>query len=298
VSGGGIFVDADASLVIDSSSIDGNSASLATSIASPYPLQNDSTDQTNAIGGGVFLTDGSKATIRNSTLNGNAVTVKAPLGQPFGADPALCACGAVPLTIDGTTIDRNTLAVEVLSSDVNGQSGATALEADGPTSISSTHVDWNSGIVTTTSGSAGILGAVALYPGTSDVNTFTDGSISHNTATAVAKGKDGTASVSGAGLLNNGRLAVRRSSITGNRGVVTGANGIGQAGGIWNGQLFGGSTSFLTLADSLVADNSLVGGPKATLQGGGIWNQGGPDFTVTLSNSAVRHNTPDQTAGL
>ena len=151
-SGGGIFVDSEASLTVESSSIDGNTVSLANSFASPFPKQGGSTDQTNAVGGGVFLTDGSTATIRNSTLNGNAVTVNAPLGQPYGADPALCACGEVALTIDGSTVDRNTLDVEVLSSDVNGQSGATAIEADGPTAISNTHVDWNSGTVTTTSG--------------------------------------------------------------------------------------------------------------------------------------------------
>ena len=298
VSGGGIFVDSEASLSVESSSIDGNTVSLANSFASPFPKQGGNSDQTSAIGGGVFLTDGSTAAIRNSTLNGNAVAVNAPLGQPYGADPALCACGDVALTIDGSTIDRNTMSVAVLSSDVNGQSGATALEADGPTAISNTHVDWNSGTVTTTSGSAAILGAVAFYPGSDALNTFSNGSISHNTATAVAKGADGTAMVSGVGLLNNGRLAVSGSAITGNRGVVTGAHGVAQGGGIWNGQLFGGSTSRLALVDSLVADNALVGDAKATLQGGGIWNQGGGDFTVTLSNSPVRHNTPDQTFGL
>ena len=104
--------------------------------------------------------------------------------------------------------------------------------------------------------------------------------------------------VSGVGLLNNGRLTVSGSAITGNRGVVLGAHGVAQGGGIWNGQLFGGSTSSLSLVDSLVADNALAGGAKASLQGGGIWNQGGGDFTVTLSNAPVRHNTPDQTFGL
>ena len=128
--GGGIFVDSGGSLTIDGSSIDANTSSLANSIPTPYPDQDGATDQENAEPGGVFLSDGSNAAIRNSALDGNHVVVSTPLGQAFGADAALCACGDVPLTIANSRIDGNTLTVKALSSDANGPSGPGAVEVD------------------------------------------------------------------------------------------------------------------------------------------------------------------------
>lgn len=116
-------------------------------------------DAASAISGGVFLADGSSAAIRNSTLDHNAVPVDTPAGQAFGADAALCACGASPLTITNSRIAGNTLVANVSSSD-NGPSGS-ALEADSHTPITETRIVGNITTVTAPGGDAAALGAVA-----------------------------------------------------------------------------------------------------------------------------------------
>jgi len=296
VSGGGIFVDAGASLIVDHSSIDGNTASLASSFASPFPRQGGSPDQTNAYAGGVFLNDGSRASITSSTLNGNRVGVAASQAQPYGADAALCACGNVPLTISNTTIDGNSVTVNVLSSDSNGASGG-ALESDGSsTTIAGTHIDGNSTTVSTTSGSAAAVGAVAFFPAESTAQTLEGSTVSGNSA--IANAASGPASVVGAGLVDNGTLNVSSTTIAGNKGAANGKDGSwAQGGGVWNGQLYGGATSALTLTGSSVTGNVLSGSPGATLLGGGIFNQGGAAFTVALHDTVLAHNAPDQCEG-
>jgi hypothetical protein len=294
VSGGGIFVNSGATLSVDGSSINGNEALLASSLASPYPIQDGNPDSSNATGGGIFLNDGSSATIRNSTLNGNVVSVNTPLNQAFGADAALCACGGVSLSVVNTVVEGNALSVTALASDNNGPSGPSILEADGDgTSITNTRIDGNTATVNTSGDSAGVIAAVAFFTGGDVLNTITNTLISGNTVAANAP--NGVATVIGAGLLNNGPLALRNSSVTGNRGVASGQSGSAQGGGIWNGELFGGPDSPLSLQNSQVAGNVLVGSPGVELSGGGIYTVG---FPTTLTNSVVTHNTPDNCAGV
>lgn len=64
--------------------------------------------------------------------------------------------------------------------------------------------------------------------------------------------------------------------------------------GIWNGHLFGGPTSPLTLKNTHVTGNALRGSPGLTLQGAGIYTF---QFPTTLDNSLVADNTPDQCYG-
>ena len=263
VSGGGIFVNGDATLTMDDSSVDGNSALLASSLASPYPIQDGDPDVANSIGGGIFLSDGSTATIRNSTLNANTVSVVTPFNQSFGADAALCACGGVSLTVDNAQVDGNKLLVTALASDY-GPNGPAIFEADGDgTNITNTHIDGNTGAVTTSGDSGGLIGAVAFFPGGDVPTLLTNSSISNNTMTANAP---------------NGAAEVESA--------------VGTGGGIANG-LFGGPAP-LTLQNSRVTDNVLSGSTGATLSGGGIYTVG---FPVTLTNTIVAHNTPDDCEG-
>jgi hypothetical protein len=290
VSGGGIFVNGDATLTMDDSSVDGNSALLASSLASPYPIQDGNPDFSNSIGGGIFLNDGSTATIRNSTLNGNTVSVDTPSNQSFGADAALCACGGVTLTVDNAKIDGNKLLVTARASDY-GPNGPAIFEADGDgTNVTNTHIDGNTGAVTTSGDSGGLLGAVAFFPGGDVPTLLTNSSISNNTMTANAP--NGAAEVDGAGLFNNGPLVVGSSTISGNHGIATGGSAVATGGGIANG-LFGGPAP-LTLQSSRVANNVLSGSPGATLSGGGIYTVG---FPVTLTNTIIAHNAPDDCEG-
>jgi hypothetical protein len=292
VSGGGIFVDGGGTLAIDDSAIDKNSAVLTSSIPHPYPMQDGGTDQANSVGGGIFLSDGSTATLRNSSLDRNNVTVTNPAGEPFGADAALCACGDVDLTLRNSSVDGNTLVVNVLSSADTGPSGPTALEADANVVIDNARIAHNNGTVTTPTGDAAALGTVAFFFGGSVTPTITNSTISNNSVTTNAPG--GAASIQGVGISNNGPLVLTGDVVNRNRGIANGTGGLAQGGGIWNGVLFGGPDSPLTLDHSRVTHNSLSGGPGVTLQGGGIFT---PGFPLTLTNSLVAHNAPDQCFG-
>jgi hypothetical protein len=288
VAGGGIFVDG-GSLTLEGSSIDGNTASLANSFPSPYPLQ-DGTDTANSTGGGVFLFDGSSAAIRDSRLDHNVVTVDTPADQAFGADAALCACGAVPLTVTNSGIAGNTLIAKVSSSD-NGPSGST-LEADWDTTITGTRIAGNTTTVTTPDGNAGALGAVVLFPGGPATPTITDSRITANTSTANAP--NGIATVQGAGMTNNGPLLLTDDRVQANRAIANGLSGSAEGAGIWNGSLFGDPTPPLTLDHTRVIHNVLSGSAAIVRQGAGIFTPGLPP---TLADSVVAHNTPDQCFG-
>jgi hypothetical protein len=117
-------------------------------------------------------------------------------------------------------------------------------------------------------------------------------SISRNTVTVWAPA--GAATLRGGGLLNSGRLVVPNSRIDGNRGVAIGTNGFAEAGGIWNGDYFGGPESPLTLVSSQVSGNAVVVPPGLTAQGGGIFT---PGFPLTLQTSVVAKNAPDDCFG-
>lgn len=290
--GGGIFVDGGGSLTITGSRIDANTSSIANSIPTPYPEQDGATDQENAYTGGVYLSDGSNATIRHSTLNGNKVTVNTPLGQAFGADAALCACGDVPLTIANTRIDGNALTVNALSSDANGPSGPGALEADANATITNTQIAANTTTVTSPTSDAAAIGAVGFFFGGTVTPTMTNSRVTDNSANANAP--DGTATVQGAGISNNGPLLLTGDRVSDNSAKANGQSGFAQGAGIWNGLLFGGPTSPLTLKDTSVTRNTLSGSPGITLQGAGIYTVG---FPLSLANSQIAGNSPDQCAG-
>lgn len=290
VSGGGIFVNGGATLTVDGSSIDDNAALLSSSLASPFPMQDGNSDSSSSVGGGVFLNDGSTAVIRNSTLDGNTVSVDTPFNQSFGSDAALCACGDVALTIDGSRIERNQLTVDATATD-SGPAGPATLESDANgASITDTWIDRNTGTVTTSGANGGLIGAVAFFPGSGPPTMLTNSSISKNTMTA--NDPTGAAEIAGAGLFNNGPLLVQSSTISGNRGLANGPSGFATGGGIVNG-FFGGPAP-LTLQDSRITNNVLSGSAGITLSGGGIYTIG---FPVTLTNTVVAHNTPDDCQG-
>jgi hypothetical protein len=290
VSGGGILVAPNGSFEAENSVIDRNESNLASAIPHPYPLQDGGTDVENSVGGGLFLSEGATATIRNSNLDRNSVSVVNPAGEPFGADAALCACGAA-LSLFNSTVDGNTLTVNVLTTADSGPSGPTALEADSDTTIRNTRIVRNAATVTAPTGDAATLGAVAFFLDGSTA-TVANSTIIRNSSTTNAP--QGAASIQGAGISNNGPLTLRNDLVAANVGTANGQGGFAQGAGIWNGILFGGPVSSLTLVDTAVTRNKLAGGPGVALQGGGIFT---PGFPVSLLGSVVEHNSPDQCYG-
>ena len=139
-------------------------------------------------------------------------------------------------------------------------------------SIDNARIAHNNGTVTTPTGDAAALGTVAFFFGGSVTPTITNSTISNNSVTTNAPG--GAASIQGVGISNNGPLVLTGDVVNRNRGIANGTGGLAQGGGIWNGVLFGGPDSPLTLDHSRVTHNSLSGGPGVTLQGGGIFTPG------------------------
>jgi hypothetical protein len=292
VQAGGILADHDVTLTIEASNIDGNSANLSSTIPHPYPLQDGGTDQSNAFSGGIHLNDDVVATIRDSTIDGNTVSVNNPAGEPFGADAAMCSCGSAKLTLRNARVSGNSVDVNVLSTADSGPSGAGAFEADSDATIDNVQFTGNATNVTAVSGDAGALGALLFLFDGNVPPTISDSSISGNAV--IASAPHGAATIQGVGLVNNGLLTLTNVDVTGNHGVADGVSGFAQGGGIWNGQLFAGPESPLALVGSQVKNNVLQGSAGVTLQGGGIFTVG---FPVTLTDSPVKHNTPDDCAG-
>lgn len=86
---------------------------------------------------------------------------------------------------------------------------------------------------------------------------------------------------------------LRRTVVSDTVGKVSAPNGLAEGGGIWNGVAVTGPPVELTLVDSLVARNTLLGGP-------GIQRRGGGRFTtepVTLTRTRLAGNVPDQCFG-
>jgi hypothetical protein len=116
--------------------------------------------------------------------------------------------------------------------------------------------------------------------------------VANNSATANAP--NGMATVQGAGIINDSDLSLTDVLVRGNRAIANGLSGFAQGGGIWNGSIFGGPTPTLALDHSGIVGNAVSGSPGLTLQGGGIFTVGSP---LTLTESFVAHNAPDQCAG-
>jgi hypothetical protein len=112
--------------------------------------------------------------------------------------------------------------------------------------------------------------------------------------TSIANAPTGAATIQGAGISNNGPLTLTNDVVALNRGAANGKSGAAQGAGIWNGVLFGGPASPLSLHSTLVTGNALTGGPAVSLQGGGIFT---PGFPATFVSSLVAHNSPDNCFG-
>jgi hypothetical protein len=134
--------------------------------------------------------------------------------------------------------------------------------------------------------------AGAIITAASDRMTISDSLISANRLTATTT--TGSATLRGGGIANIGVLVLRNTSVADNSGTASGPSGMAQGGGIFNGSVPDGPPSVrLALVDSAVTRNTLTASPGITVQGGGLFTL----FPVTLTNSVIAHNVPDQCYG-
>ena len=277
------------------------------------------------IGGGVHVT--SSATIQRSQIIGNSVSMTGP-AQNMGA-----GAGGIDddgsLSLANSVVSNNHVSQNYTGSVAPQNNGADAgaMEVDGSVSIANTTFDANTASTTSQiasfAGGPGATGGALLLASPTPVSitnsTFTrniargttafgtmtaEGGAIFNFSTvtmsnsvvtgnsAMASAKSGTAGIAGGGIFNAGSLTLSHSTVSGNSGSATGSGGTAQGGGIWNGDIGNGPPQ-LTLANSTVTQNRLTASSGETVQGGGLFTV----VPVTLTNSVIAQNSPDQCFG-
>jgi hypothetical protein len=168
----------------------------------------------------------------------------------------------------------------------------------GSATISDTTFVGNRAVATSVSGDAGVAGG-AIFSASPTGVTITGSTIIDNQARATAS--TGNANVEGAGIQNIGVLTLRNTHVESNIGNVSAPSGSALAvgAGISNQKLSDGPpVTQLTLIDSTVTKNTLTAsGLTTTVLGAGLFNYTASGATVTLTNSVIAQNSPDQCFG-
>lgn len=286
--GGGIFI-ATGTLTLRRSAVNDNSTQLSSTL--PYSLADGTTIDMNANSGGVHVGDGVPTTIQASTINQNTTTATDLGGEPLAFDAGMLV-GASDVTMRDSTIDGNAVIAKVGSSADVGPSGS-ALELDDRATIVQTSISENTDDVYSPAGAAGATAALAVYDFDDNPQPvlLLNSRISDNRARASSQ--TGSATVQGAGIINNSLLELHHVAVTGNTGHIDAPAGSAQGAGIWNGVLLSGPPVQLTLHDSTITHNALTANPNLTVQGAGLYTT----LPVTLDHTHITDNSPDQCSG-
>jgi hypothetical protein len=288
-------------LKIGNSEISHNSASLTSSLQSPFDSGDDPACPTpchiemNADGGAMHVSDGVPTTIDNSTIDGNTVSVDNPSGEANPFDAAMNV-GDSPFVMRNSTVQGNEVSGTLSTTDWAG-AGGSVMELDGgPGLIANSDISDNSASETAPAGDTQVNGGIAILPfnyqgGQPPTVFVTNSRITGNSATANA---GGSASALGGGFFNNGELELRNDTVSSNSDVAHGPSGVSQGAGIWNGVFLTGPPVALTLVNTRVSGNTLAGDPGVLLRGAGLFTDGSP---LTLTHSQIDQNTPDQCYG-
>jgi hypothetical protein len=279
--GGGIAV-VGGTLTITDSLVSDNTAD--TSSAVPTGVEQEAT------AGGIQVQGNASATIRSTTITGNSVRSTNTVGDAIAFSGGLHTDGPLVLSdslISDNSVTATTAAGSTGRADVD--SGAGEINTD--TTISNTRFTGNSATATS---SAGVAHAAAggILTAAFDQMTISDSVISANHATATTT--SGSSTVDGGGIANIGVLTLRNTGVSDNSGTASGPDGALRGGGIFVGSVPDGPPSpRLALVDSAVSHNTLTASPGITAQGGGLYSL----FPVTLTNSVITQNVPDQCYG-
>ncbi len=281
--GGGIEMVA-GTLTIDNSLVSNNSVDLSTSLPSDV--------ETAAGAGGIHVQGNASATVRSSTITGNTVTASSLLGDAIDFCAGICTDGS--LVLRDSTVSGNHVAATTSAGDAFADSGGlgTGCCQETPTTvtISGTRVTGNSVSATAPSGTASATGG-GINIANDKLVPISDSLVSGNNVSATTT--TGSAIAQGSGIHNGGLLTLRNTTVSDNTGTASGPGGVVQGGGIWNGKFGPNLPVQLTLADSVITHNTLTASPGITVQGGGLFTL----FPVTLTNSVIAQNVPDQCYG-
>ena len=278
VSGGGIEM-VGGMLRIEGSRVSGNSADA--SLALPSGV-----DQ-SASGGGIHVQENASATVRSTTITGNSVSSTNSLGDASAFSGGLHSNG--PTVLRDSTVSDNSVAATTVTGRADVDPGGGEINVDA--AISNTRFTGNRAAATS-SGGVAHAAAGGILTAAFERMTIRDSAISGNRATATTT--SGSATVDGGGLANIGVLTLRNTSVSDNMGTGTGPDGALRGGGIFVGSVPDGPPSpRLALVDSSVTHNTLTASPGIMSQGGGVFTL----FPVSLTNSVIAQNVPDQCYG-
>jgi hypothetical protein len=288
--GGGIAIGGDETLTVRGSHVDRNTVSLANGL--PYAFGNGQHVDEDAHGGGVTVDDGTPVTFDHSTIDGNSLVVNVPNGEPFAYDSGMCVCGGGPFTMRSGSASGNVLTAQVGSTADTASIGG-ALESDGPATISDSAVVGNRTSATSRLGEVEVNGELIFFDqNNGDRNVVTNTLVSGNVSSASGP----TAHSFGAGIVNNSVTDLRSVRVIANVATATGPAGFVRGGGIYSTVLPNGPGPLvsLSLENSLVSLNVARGSTGITSQGGGLYAFGAP---VSLDHSVLTLNLPDNCFG-
>lgn len=273
---GAIFMEG-GSLRMTDSSVTDNSAGLAASLPhSVDPL---------AIAGGVHISDQTSAIIRDTTISGNSTRMTNTVGDALASSGGLH--GDVALRLSNATISHNTVTAATLagsSGNANGDSGAGEIRG----TIDNSRFTGNSVTVRSAEGRADAAAGAAILGG-----SMTNGTVNGNRVRASSP--HGSAAVLGGGLQTDGGLTLRNTSVRANSADARGRTATARGGGIFAAAVPDGPPAGpLHLINSAITRNALTGNPVVTRKGGGLYTT----CSVTLTNSTIRRNTPDNLFGV
>lgn len=285
--GGGVFVES-GSLRVRSSHIDHNDVRLTTAL--PAFVAGSLVDM-SANSGGIHVGSGVETTVRRTVIDGNTVKATGLTSEPVAVDSGMLVTDS-HLVMSDSVVSHNRVEETAASTKHTGVEG-TALEVDGPATITRTRVVDNPVVIRSPHGVAAATAGFAVYDFSHNPRqvVLRDSVVRGNTATAISA--TGSAEVKGVGILNNGLLRLEHVVVTDNTGQARAAHTSAQGAGIWNGPLLSGPPVTLALHHTMVTRNHLHTRLPGVRRGAGMFTT----VPVTLDHSAIRGNTPDQCHG-
>jgi hypothetical protein len=192
-----------------------------------------------------------------------------------------------------TVIAGNSLVANIATAEDVAPMGG-FVESGGHAVLESVTITGNTQSIHTTTGTAGLSGAVFLCGcgnGDGGIMNLTDVTVSDNLSTATSE--SGPAWVWGGGIfvLDGAHLTLASSRIADNHSIARALDGSGEAevrgGGLWAGPLWG-SDPTVDLTGSIVTGNAGTVSPGGTVLGGGVY----AEVPVT-GTAGVTGNVPD-----
>jgi hypothetical protein len=234
------------------------------------------------VGGGV-----NSASVRDTTISDNLLEMTNSVGNANGFSGGLHNDGGIDMTISDVTEANNRVRVSTLGAST-GNAAADSGAGEGQGLMTNVRLTGNSVVAYSVHGNAHASAGAGVFAG-----TVTSSTVTGNDSRASAP--HGFADASGGALSVAGALTVRATVIDGNTTHASGNKGSALGGGIFATRFPGGPPAGpIMLINSQVTHN-VASTTGLTAHGGGIYTT--PDYPVTLTNSVLANNQPDQCFG-